>query len=119
MSDAAKKARLKADVRVISGGPDPLTDPLPQQVQGWLDLYVQEHPQWSRTQVEHELRLQKWRLADLKGALEAVIKAGEEVEVVGHGGYMEGTPEAERPVWVRNGQGLNGWTKLGNLEPLP
>jgi hypothetical protein len=116
-SPPRKKVRLKADVPATSGGPDPLTEPLTKEEQELVERVGNDEQ--GKARVAHEIRLMKRRMADLKGTLQATIKAGEEVEVVAYGGHIVETPEAERGVWVRNSKGLNGWTQLGNLELPP
>jgi hypothetical protein len=116
MSSPETNYRLKGDVRAMTDGRDPLVDPLTHEQQQWLDQYMQKNPKLKREEVEHGLRLDILRVAQMTGTTPAIIKGVETVEIDRYRSYPEGTPEHERPVRVKNSQGLTGWTTLGNLR---
>jgi hypothetical protein len=107
---APKRARLKVDVTGVLSGVGLWSAPLTQEQQGMVEQLLKRG--WPREAAERQIQLLRWTQVHLNGA-EAVMKAGEVVDVIGHAG-----PQAPVSLLVMNDRGVEGWVSAGDTEPV-
>jgi hypothetical protein len=112
---APKRVRLRVDVKGVLCGADPRNAPLTQAQQGMVGQLLNRG--WPRNEAERQIRLLNWARGHLDGA-EAVMKAGEVVDVIDHAGPLEYRPDASISLLVRNDRGVEGWVSLRDTEPV-